>query len=136
VASVLVRNIETQRRGQGAQKAQQAEARAQQAEARAEGLQRQLAEAQEAATEAVRTMVSQNGWLLSRRGRSLPANAGGCDTHCASISSRLDTSSAGRRWRRRRRQRPAPPRTATRRVSAIRQRASPCRSVLIGLGQL
>jgi hypothetical protein len=90
VASVLVRNIETQRRGQGAQKAQQAEARAQQAEARAEGLQRQLAEAQEAATEAVRTMVSQNGWLLSRRGRSLPANASGFDTHRDSISSLFD----------------------------------------------
>jgi hypothetical protein len=25
--------------------------------------------------------VSQNGWLLSRRGRSLPANASGFDTH-------------------------------------------------------
>jgi hypothetical protein len=32
--------------------------------------------------------VSQNGWLLSRRGRTLPANASGVDTHRASISSR------------------------------------------------
>jgi hypothetical protein len=34
--------------------------------------------------------VSQNGWLLSRRGRSLPANAGDFDTHRDPISSRFD----------------------------------------------
>jgi hypothetical protein len=37
-----------------------------------------------------RTLVSQNGWLLGRRGRSLPANASGLDTHRDSISSRFD----------------------------------------------
>jgi hypothetical protein len=36
--------------------------------------------------------VSQNGQLLSRRGRSLPANASGVDTHRDSITSRLDCS--------------------------------------------
>eukprot|EP01047_Picozoa_sp_COSAG01_P065278 COSAG01_NODE_8790_length_2657_cov_14.786943_1_plen_152_part_00 len=35
--------------------------------------------------------VSQNGWLLlSRRGRSLPASAGGFDTHRDSITSRVE----------------------------------------------
>jgi hypothetical protein len=34
-------------------------------------------------------MVSRHGQLLSRRGRSRPANAGGLDTHRASISLRL-----------------------------------------------
>ena len=34
--------------------------------------------------------VSQNGLLLSRRGRRLPANASGLDTHRDSISSRVD----------------------------------------------
>jgi hypothetical protein len=34
--------------------------------------------------------VSQNGQLLGRRGRSLPANASGVDTHRASITSRSD----------------------------------------------
>eukprot|EP01047_Picozoa_sp_COSAG01_P103711 COSAG01_NODE_33137_length_569_cov_2.853191_1_plen_113_part_00 len=37
--------------------------------------------------------VSQNGYLLSRRGRSLPANASGFDTHRDSISSRFDCRS-------------------------------------------
>jgi hypothetical protein len=37
--------------------------------------------------------VSQNGWLLSRRGRSLPANASDVDTHRDSISSRSDCRS-------------------------------------------
>jgi hypothetical protein len=36
--------------------------------------------------------VSQNGYLLSRRVRSLPANASGFDTHRDSISSRFDCS--------------------------------------------
>jgi hypothetical protein len=36
--------------------------------------------------------VSQNGYLLSRRGRSSPANASGFDTHRDSISSRFDCS--------------------------------------------
>jgi hypothetical protein len=34
--------------------------------------------------------VSQNGQLLSRRGRSSPANASGLDTHRDSITSRFD----------------------------------------------
>jgi hypothetical protein len=34
--------------------------------------------------------VSQNGWLLSRRGRSSPANASGFDSRRDSISSRFD----------------------------------------------
>eukprot|EP01049_Picozoa_sp_SAG25_P004271 SAG25_NODE_266_length_10666_cov_14.508943_2_plen_119_part_00 len=34
--------------------------------------------------------VSQNGYLLSHRGCSLPANASGFDTHRDSISSRFD----------------------------------------------
>jgi hypothetical protein len=34
--------------------------------------------------------VRQNGWLLSRSGRSLPANASGFDTHRDSISCRFD----------------------------------------------
>jgi hypothetical protein len=34
--------------------------------------------------------VSQNGCLMSRRGRSLPANASGLDTHRDSITSRFD----------------------------------------------
>jgi GTP cyclohydrolase II len=38
--------------------------------------------------------VSQNGWLLSHRGRSSPANASGFDAHRDSISSRLDCRSA------------------------------------------
>jgi hypothetical protein len=38
----------------------------------------------------IRGMVSQNGYLSSRRGRSLPANAGGFDTHRDPISSRFD----------------------------------------------
>jgi hypothetical protein len=37
--------------------------------------------------------VRQNGYLLSRRGRSLPANASGLDTHRDSISSRFDCRS-------------------------------------------
>jgi hypothetical protein len=44
--------------------------------------------------------VSQNGDLLSRRGRSLPASVSGFDTHRASISRRFDgraTSSSTRR---------------------------------------
>eukprot|EP01049_Picozoa_sp_SAG25_P012031 SAG25_NODE_1555_length_2770_cov_38.636459_4_plen_89_part_00 len=36
--------------------------------------------------------MSQNGQLLSRRGRSSPANASGFDTHRASITSRFDCS--------------------------------------------
>jgi hypothetical protein len=36
--------------------------------------------------------VSQNGYLLSRRGRSLTANASGFDTHCDPISIRFDCS--------------------------------------------
>jgi hypothetical protein len=40
--------------------------------------------------EAARDGVSQNGYLLSRRGRSLPASVSGFDTHRASISSRFD----------------------------------------------
>jgi hypothetical protein len=42
--------------------------------------------------------VSQNGYVLSRRGRSLPANASGFDTHRDSISSRFDCR-GGRRSR-------------------------------------
>jgi hypothetical protein len=42
--------------------------------------------------------VSRNGWLLSRRGRSLPANGSGFDTHRDSISSRFDCRRTG--WRR------------------------------------
>jgi hypothetical protein len=38
--------------------------------------------------------VSPNGWLLNRRGRSLPANVSGVDTHRDSISSRFDCRSA------------------------------------------
>eukprot|EP01047_Picozoa_sp_COSAG01_P111684 COSAG01_NODE_40450_length_463_cov_1.472527_1_plen_76_part_10 len=39
--------------------------------------------------------MSQNGWLLSRRGRSLPANASGLDTHRDSIiSGRFDVRCA------------------------------------------
>jgi hypothetical protein len=38
--------------------------------------------------------VSQNGQLLSRRGRVVPANASGVDTHRDSISSRFDCSAA------------------------------------------
>jgi hypothetical protein len=37
-----------------------------------------------------RERVSQNSWLLSRRGRTSPANAGSFDTHRDSITSRLD----------------------------------------------
>eukprot|EP01046_Picozoa_sp_COSAG06_P072411 COSAG06_NODE_21175_length_767_cov_0.764970_1_plen_110_part_01 len=37
-----------------------------------------------------RAEVSQNGWLLSRHGRSLPANAGGFETHRDSITGRLE----------------------------------------------
>eukprot|EP01047_Picozoa_sp_COSAG01_P029253 COSAG01_NODE_1999_length_8688_cov_6.237280_9_plen_82_part_00 len=33
--------------------------------------------------------VSQNGWPLSRRGRSSPASAGGSDTHRDSMTSRF-----------------------------------------------
>jgi hypothetical protein len=36
--------------------------------------------------------VSQNGYMLSRRGRRLPANASGLDTHRDSISSLFDCS--------------------------------------------
>jgi predicted dehydrogenase len=39
--------------------------------------------------------VSQNGYLLSRRGRSLPANASGFDTHHDPISSRFDCRFSG-----------------------------------------
>jgi hypothetical protein len=39
--------------------------------------------------------VSQNGYLLSRRGRILPANASGFATHRDSISSRFDCRSGG-----------------------------------------
>jgi hypothetical protein len=35
-------------------------------------------------------VVSRNGVLLGRRGRSSPANAGALDTHRASITSRVD----------------------------------------------
>jgi hypothetical protein len=44
--------------------------------------------------------VSQNGQLLSRRGRSSPADASGVDTHCDSITSRFDCSapSAASSW--------------------------------------
>jgi hypothetical protein len=35
-------------------------------------------------------VVSQNGWLLSRRGRSAPADASGLDTHRDSITRRLN----------------------------------------------
>jgi hypothetical protein len=38
--------------------------------------------------------VSQNGWLLSRRGRSSPASARVFDTHRDSISCRFDCSPA------------------------------------------
>jgi|EP01047_Picozoa_sp_COSAG01_P058866 hypothetical protein len=38
--------------------------------------------------------VSQNGQLLTRRGRSLPANASGCATHRDSITSRFGCSLA------------------------------------------
>jgi hypothetical protein len=41
--------------------------------------------------------VSQNGQLLSRRDRSIPANASGFDTHRDSISSRFDCSTPRRR---------------------------------------
>jgi hypothetical protein len=44
--------------------------------------------------------VSQNGQLLSRRGRSLTANASGFDTHCDSISSRSDCRAAAKQRRR------------------------------------
>ena len=49
--------------------------------------------------------VSQNGWLLSRRGRSVPASAGGLDTHRDSMTSRFDRSASpsargsSTRWR-------------------------------------
>jgi hypothetical protein len=44
-------------------------------------------------------MVSQNGWLLSRRGRSLPANARGFDIHRDSMSRRSDCRwSSTSRW--------------------------------------
>jgi hypothetical protein len=61
----------------------------------------QEAETAAAVEEAVRRIaeVSQNGWLLSRRGRSSPANAGGCDAHRDSTTSRFDSpprSAAGR----------------------------------------
>eukprot|EP01043_Picozoa_sp_COSAG02_P088790 COSAG02_NODE_25857_length_647_cov_0.899635_1_plen_118_part_10 len=44
--------------------------------------------------------VSQSGWLMSRRGRSWPADASGLDTHRDSISSRFDcrTSSTPSSW--------------------------------------
>jgi hypothetical protein len=46
--------------------------------------------------------VSQNGYLLSRRGRSFTSESRGFDTHRASISSRFDcrrsAPAAGRRW--------------------------------------
>jgi hypothetical protein len=51
------------------------------------------------------SQVSQNGWLLSRRGRSLPASAGGLDTHRDSMTSRFDRSASpsargsSTRWR-------------------------------------
>jgi hypothetical protein len=53
--------------------------------------------------------VSQSGQLLSRRGRSAPANASGLDTHRASISRRFDCRgwrSSGRRGLQVRGQRP------------------------------
>eukprot|EP01049_Picozoa_sp_SAG25_P022796 SAG25_NODE_9309_length_378_cov_0.806452_1_plen_90_part_01 len=37
-------------------------------------------------------LVSQNGWLLSRRGCSLPASVSGFDTHCDAITSRSGRS--------------------------------------------
>ena len=40
-----------------------------------------------------RSKVSQNGWLLSRRGHSSSLHASGIDTHCASLSSRFDLRS-------------------------------------------
>eukprot|EP01047_Picozoa_sp_COSAG01_P054083 COSAG01_NODE_5867_length_3982_cov_7.929178_6_plen_319_part_00 len=52
--------------------------------------------------------VSQNGWLLSRRGCSLPASAGGLDTHRDSMTSRFDRRNGGRSSARpRRRGRPS-----------------------------
>eukprot|EP01047_Picozoa_sp_COSAG01_P001119 COSAG01_NODE_24_length_37608_cov_19.303154_6_plen_122_part_00 len=39
--------------------------------------------------------MSQNGWLLSRRGRGLPARAGVVDTHLDSTTSRSDCRRAG-----------------------------------------
>jgi hypothetical protein len=36
------------------------------------------------------TQVSQNGYVLSRRGHSVSVHASGIDTHCDSITSRLD----------------------------------------------
>jgi hypothetical protein len=43
--------------------------------------------------------VSQHGWLLSRRGRSLPANARGVDIHRDSMSRRSDCRwSSTSRW--------------------------------------
>jgi hypothetical protein len=44
---------------------------------------------------AFRAMVSQNGLLLGRRGRSLPANASGLDTHRDSIRCRFDCRRLG-----------------------------------------
>jgi Ca2+-binding EF-hand superfamily protein len=48
-----------------------------------------------AADESVDAQVSQNGQLLSCRGRSLPANASGFVTHRDSISSRFDCAGGG-----------------------------------------
>jgi hypothetical protein len=75
----------------------------------------QLAHAKErrVAAEALARAVSQNGYLLSRRSRSLPANASGFDTHRDSISSRFDCST------RMPRRRPPPPRS----TGASRQRS-------------
>jgi hypothetical protein len=72
--------------------------------------------------------VSQNGWLLGRRGRSLPANASGLDTHRDSISSRFDCRLARPRPRRRRRRRRRWPRRRrpTRRRRQRGSRRSAC----------
>jgi hypothetical protein len=75
--------------------------------------------------------VSQNGWLLNRRGRSLPANASGFDTHRVSISSRSDCSSRRPGEGRRRsglRVRCAHPRAALRAEVRLSVRAGACAS--------
>jgi hypothetical protein len=74
--------------------------------------------------------VSQNGWLLGRRGRSLPANASGLDTHRDSISSRFDCRLARPRPRRRRRRRRRWPRR--RRPTRRRRRRGSRRSACAG----
>ena len=76
----------------------EAEAGASEACDRVRELELQAAQAAQAAARststAVATLVSQNGYLLSRRGRSSPASASGFDTHRAPITSRFDRSSS------------------------------------------